>query len=76
MKVSNQYLGLILLRRRKEKRYSQQYVAEKMGVTNATVHNWEQGKRQMFAYQFFDICDILDLDPDEVYKEVKSHACV
>lgn len=72
MKNYNQIIGSIFAKYREECGYSQQYVADRMGVSKSTVHNWEKGKRQMFAHQFMDMCDVLGLDPAQVAKEIKD----
>lgn len=73
MKDYNKTIGLVFRKYRKEKKYSQQYVADAMHVSKATVHNWECGKRQMFAYQFLDLCTVLGLDADAITKEVLEY---
>lgn len=70
MKDYNKTIGLIFRNHRIEKGYSQQQVADAMHVSKATVHNWERGKRQMFAYQFMDLCAVLGIDADVVAREV------
>ncbi len=70
MKDYNETIGAIFAQHRKEKGYSQQYVADLMHVTRSTIHYWEKGKRQMFAYQFFDLCNIYGLDANDVADEV------
>lgn len=70
MKDYNETIGEVFAKHRKEKGYSQQYVADRMNVTRSTIHYWEKGKRQMFAYQFFDLCKIYGLDANEVADEV------
>lgn len=70
MENYNKYIGIIFKKHRKEKGYSQQYVADAMNVSKATVCNWENGNRKMFAYQFIDLCDVLGINADEVTKEV------
>jgi transcriptional regulator with XRE-family HTH domain len=66
----NKKIGETFAKYRKEKGYSQQYVADRMGVSKATVHNWEKGKRQMYAHQFMELCAVLGVDPSFVSKEI------
>lgn len=70
MKDDNIIIGEIFAKYRKEKGFSQQYVADRMGVGKTMVHNWETGKRQMYAHQFMDLCDVLGLDASAVAREV------
>lgn len=70
MKDYNRIIGETFAKYRKEKGYSQQYVADRMGVSKVTVHCWEKGKRQMFAHQFMDLCDVLGLDASAVAREI------
>lgn len=73
MKDYNETIGAVFAQHRKEKGYSQQYVADRMNVTRSTIHYWEKGKRQMFAYQFFDLCKIYGLDANTVADEVVKY---
>ena len=75
MKDYNKIIGETFAKYRQEKGYSQQYVADKMGVGKSTVHNWEKGKRQLYAHQFMDLCDVLGLDASVIAKEIHN-ACV
>ena len=74
MKDYNVIIGEIFAKYRKEKGYSQQYVADRMGVGKTIVHYWETGQRQMYAHQFMDLCDVLGLDASAVAKEIHD-AC-
>lgn len=75
MKDYNKVIGAIFAKHRIEKGYSQQYVADRMNVGKSTVHNWEKGKRQLYAHQFMDLCDVLGLDASAVAKEIHD-ACI
>lgn len=72
MKNYNEIIGAVFAEHRIEKGYSQQYVADKMGVAKSTVHYWEKGKRQMYAHQFMELCDVLSLDASEIAEEIIS----
>ena len=74
MKDYNIIIGEIFAKYRKEKGYSQQYIADRMGVAKSLVHYWETGQRQMFAHQMMELCDILGLDASLVAKEIHD-AC-
>lgn len=75
MRDMNVVIGETFAKYRKEKGFSQQYVADRMGVGKTTVHYWEKGKRQMYAHQFMELCAVLGIDPSAVSKEV-TDACV
>lgn len=65
-------LGEIFARLRTQHNYSQQYVADCMGVSKSTVHNWEKGKRQMFAHQFMELCAFYGVRPADIAEEIDN----
>ena len=46
---------------RKNKGYTQAYVAEKMHVSKMTISHWESGKRSMTAENLKRYCRVLDV---------------
>ena len=46
---------------RRNKRMSQDYVAEKMGTTRATIHNWESGKTKIDAESLTHLCELYEV---------------
>lgn len=46
---------------------TQDYIAEKLHVTKATVSNWEKGKTEPSSIQIKKICEILNTTPNEIY---------
>ena len=46
---------------------TQHEMAEKMGVTVATVSHWEKGKRDLSAKDFAKFCDIVGMSRDDIF---------
>lgn len=66
----NAKIGAVLRKYRKQRKMSMQEVADKLNVTKTAVHYWESGKRSIYADQMLDYCDVIDLDPQQIIKEV------
>lgn len=54
-------LGAAIKYFRKNKGYTQIYVAEKMHVSKMTISHWESGKRSMTAENLKRYCKVLDV---------------
>ncbi len=59
-------LGNKILKLRKEKGYSQEDLAEKLGVTRQTISNWELGSTQPNPEQLKGLSKILNVSIDEL----------
>ena len=66
----NKAIGQWLSDHRKQKGLSQQQVADRLGVTKTAVHYWETGKRMIFAETMIDYCKILNLDPQDLVRDI------
>lgn len=64
-------LGQIIRSKRKEKRMTQTDLAERVGTTKQCIYYYEKGTRGLTMSLFFRICDVLDLDPNEIQNLVK-----
>lgn len=53
-------------------RLTQQELADKMGVSRATVNNWETGKTEMKTAYLYMFCGITGFSEDEILLPVKS----
>lgn len=71
-KVDKQ-VGEIFRQRRRELNWTQEYLGKKLGVAYSTVACWERGIRGMGLDNFFKCCDILGLEPDQVYSLVRKN---
>lgn len=65
-------LGEIIRNQRKTKKLTMKELGEKVGVTEGAIHLYEAGKRGMTVSMFFNVCNILGLDANEVMKEVNG----
>lgn len=72
MKEFNKKLGTVLRSMRLEKGYSQEYVANLLGVSKNQVSHWEIGKRSMYAEQLRQYCAILGTTMQEVFDRMEG----
>ena len=66
-------LGKELQSIRKSLGMSQQIVADRMKVTRSCVANWEQGQRQINIDDIYKLCDIYNIDINELTKRVRKY---
>lgn len=70
---TNERIGIWLQEKRIEKGYSQQQVADMLGVSRIAVSYWENGKRTIYATNLIEYCKVLALgreDLDELINEL------
>lgn len=72
MKNKTKELGLIFRQRRQEKHMTMSQVAEKVNVAESTISRYENGSRDMPIKLFFDICDVLDLRPNDIQEMLRK----
>ena len=60
-------VGAIIKNRRRELSYSQSYIAEELGVSVSHISNIENGRREIGAYHFSKLSDILNVDLIDLY---------
>lgn len=66
-------LGTILRNARLDKRMTMKDLCEQIGLKEVAIHQYETGKRKISLEIFFKVCKILDLDVDEVQKELNKY---
>ena len=59
-------IGKRICKYRKLKNMSQKELAEKLGITNSRVSNWEQGINRPDVDILAKICKVLDISPSEL----------
>ena len=59
-------IGKFISIKRKEKNLTQLELADKLGVTDRTISNWENGKNMPDLSLFKPLCDILDISINEL----------
>ena len=65
-------VGDIIKQRRRMLRLTQTQLGEKVGVAFSTLACYEKGIRGMSLNIFFKICNALNLDPNDVQKQVEE----
>lgn len=64
--MDQEKIGKFIAKKRKEKKLTQQELAEKLNVTDKSVSNWENGKHMPDLSLFKQICDELDITINEL----------
>lgn len=67
-------LGKTLQDKRQAKGYSQQYVADRTGMTRSCYAFYEQGRRKITIDDLFKVAEVLDIDPNELLKNARKYA--
>ena len=64
--MNQEKIGRFIAKARKEKGYTQEQLAEKLGVSNQTVSRWENGKNMPDVSLFESLCEALDITVNEL----------
>lgn len=64
--MDQEKIGKFIAERRKLKKFTQSELAEKLGVTDRSVSNWENGKNMPDLSLFKPICELLDISINEL----------
>lgn len=59
--MNQEKIGLFIAKCRREKNMTQEYLAEKLGVSNKSISRWENGKTMMDISLFEPLCNELDI---------------
>ena len=64
--MNQEKIGKFILECRKEKKLTQTELAEKLGVTDKSVSNWENGRNMPDLSLFKTLCEILDISINDL----------
>ena len=64
--MNQEKIGKFIAYNRKKKKLTQSELAEKLGVTDRAVSNWENGKNMPDLSLFKPLCDILGISINEL----------
>lgn len=64
--MNQEKIGKFISQLRKEKNMTQQELADKLGVTDRAISNWENGRRLPDYSLLKDLCDILSISINEL----------
>lgn len=64
--MNQEIIGKFISERRKAKKLTQQELAEKIGVSDRTIGNWENGRNMPDLFLFKPLCEILDITINEL----------
>ena len=65
--MNQEIIGKFIADLRKEKNMTQQELADKLGVTDRAVSNWENGRRLPDYSLLKDLCNILQISVNELF---------
>lgn len=66
----NKQIGEWLHQQRINKGYSQQQIADLIGVSRSIVSYWEKGKRTIFANDLIEYCKVLKVSPSALLNDL------
>lgn len=64
--MNQEKIGKFISECRKKKNLTQQQLAEKLGVTDKSISNWENGRNMPDLSLFKDLCEILDISINDL----------
>ncbi len=64
--MNQEKIGKFILKCRKEKKLTQVELAEKLGVTDKSISNWENGRNMPDLSLFKPLCEILDISINDL----------
>lgn len=73
MTLFNKKLGAVLKNIRNERNLSQQEIADRLGVSRSCYAHYEAGNRGMDINVLFKLCDIYNVDVNEILKDVRKY---
>ena len=65
--MNQEKIGKFIADKRKERNLTQEQLAEKLGVTNRAISNWENGKNMPDLSLFKPLCDELDISINDLF---------
>ena len=73
--MNQEKIGKFISEKRKDKKLTQSELAEKLGVTDKSISNWENGRNMPDLSLFKPICEILDISINDLLsgKEVPKN---
>lgn len=70
--TTNEKIGEIIRTARQSNKLTMLELGAKLGVAESTMWHYEKGTRGLTIDQFFKLCDILGLSPNEIMKQVSA----
>lgn len=64
--MNQEKIGKFIAEKRKERNLTQEQLAEKLGVTNRSISNWENGKNMSDLSLFKPLCNELNISINEL----------
>ena len=69
--MNQEKIGVFIAKCRKEKKLTQEQLAEKLGVTDKSISRWENGRTMPDISLFEPLCDALNISINELLKGEK-----
>ena len=70
--VIKKSLGQVIKNHREAKGYTQEFVAEKLGVSRQAVSKWEKGTTEPSTSNLFALANLFDMPIEEFMKEIQT----
>ena len=70
--VIKKSLGQVIKNHREAKGYTQEFVAEKLGVSRQAVSKWEKGTTEPSTSNLFALAKLFDMSIEEFMKEIQT----
>ena len=64
--MDQEKVGKFIAEQRKKQKLTQEELASKLGVSNRSISNWENGKNMPDLSLFKPLCEILDISINEL----------
>ena len=64
--MNQEKIGKFIAECRKEQNYTQEVLAEKLGITDRAISKWENGKSMPDASIMLELCDLLKISVNEL----------
>lgn len=71
--TTDEKFGEIIRAKRLEKKLTLEILSEQLGIAISTLHHYEKGDRGVSIGMFFEMCNVLELDPTEVQNTIKNN---
>lgn len=67
------FVGSVFKSKRTKLKYSVRYMADRLGVSSTSYYYYESGKMSMNLETFIKCCEILNIDPNDLFEKSKRY---
>ncbi len=66
-------LGQAIQKAREEAGLTQQMASNRLSVSRSALANWEQGRRSIDIEHFVKLCEIYNINPDDILIDMRKY---